>query len=416
MAAPPPPSPFGGASPVRRHGTMMSRFRDRFVPRLAQVSLLERARSASGALLGLLCTGLVARAAVGSGAELPILIAPMGASAVLLFAVPSSPLAQPWSILGGNIVAALVGVTAAAHLGDAMLAGAVAVSVAIALMMLLGCLHPPSGAVALTAVLGGPAIRDLGYGFVLWPVGANSLLLLICALLFNNLTGRSYPHVAAAPSQPGAAMGSGLTAADIDAALAQFDEVIDIDPGDLQAILRRAQVHASLRQSGQTTCGALVRRSTRAIAPDTPLRDALATLRHHRATMVPVTDESARVLGVVTQNDVLDKTIGWERRAPRLGLGRRIALMLQRGRAPHGVVADVMTTGAVTLQQNTAAGQAAWLMMQAGLHQAPVVGPDGRLIGIVDQMDLIGAMLADISTDHAAHAPVERRRADLRAG
>ncbi|MFC6791306.1 CBS domain-containing protein [Methylobacterium komagatae] len=132
--------------------------------------------------------------------------------------------------------------------------------------------------------------------------------------------------------------------------------------------------------------------------------------------MVPVTDESARVLGVVTQNDVLDKTIGWERRAPRLGLGRRIALMLQRGRAPHGVVADVMTTGAVTLQQNTAAGQAAWLMMQAGLHQAPVVGPDGRLIGIVDQMDLIGAMLADISTDHAAHAPVERRRADLRAG
>jgi CBS domain-containing membrane protein len=399
---------------------MMTRFRDRFVPRLAKVSLLERARSACGALLGLLCTGLLARAAVGSGAEWPILIAPMGASAVLLFAVPASPLAQPWSILGGNVVAALVGVAAASHIGDVMLAGAVAVSVAIALMMLLGCLHPPSGAVALTAVLGGPAIRDLGYGFVLWPVGANSLLLLICALLFNNLTGRSYPHAAPAADRgaagPGAATGSGLTAADIDAALAQFDAVLDIDPGDLQAILRRAQVHASLRQSGETTCGALVRRSTRALAPDTPLKEALATLRHHRTTVVPVTDESARVLGVVTQQDLIDKTVGWERRAPRLGLGRRIALAARRGRAPHGTVADVMTTGAVTLQPDTAAGQAAWLMMQAGLPQAPVIGSDGRLIGLVDQMDLVGAMLADIANDHPAHAAPEPRLMGLRAG
>ena len=79
MPAPPPPSPFGDALAVRRHGTMMKRFRDLFVPRMAQVSLLERVRSACGALLGLLCTGLIARAAVGSGPELPILIAPMGA-------------------------------------------------------------------------------------------------------------------------------------------------------------------------------------------------------------------------------------------------------------------------------------------------------------------------------------------------
>lgn len=399
---------------------MMSRVRDLFVPRLAQVSLLERARSACGALLGVLCTGLVARAAVGSGADLPILIAPMGASAVLLFAVPASPLAQPWSILGGNMVAALVGVTAAAHFSDVMVAGAVAVAVAIALMMLLGCLHPPSGAVALTAVLGGHAIRDLGYTFVVWPVGANSLLLLICALLFNNLTGRTYPHVAPAPgkgaTEPGASAGTGLNRDDIDAALAQFDEVLDIDPGDLQAILRRAQVHASLRQSGETTCASLVRRSTRALAPDTPLRDALATLRHHRITMLPVTDENARVLGVVTQNDLIDKTVGWERRAPRLTLGWRIALMFQHGRAPHGIVADVMTTGCVTLQPHTTAGQAAWLMMQGGLHQAPVVGSDGRLIGIVDQMELIGAMLADIANDHAGVSMPERRLAGLHTG
>ncbi|WP_204312672.1 HPP family protein, partial [Escherichia coli] len=72
-------------------------------------------------------------------------------------------------------------------------AASVAICVAIALMMSLRCVHPPSGAVALTAVLGGPGIHDLGFGFVLWPVGANTLAILTVALVFNNLVGRSYP-------------------------------------------------------------------------------------------------------------------------------------------------------------------------------------------------------------------------------
>ncbi len=92
--------------------------------------------------------------ALKADATLPALVAPMGASAVLLFAVPSSPLAQPWSILGGNIAAALVGVTTALLITDPFLASAVAIGVAIAAMMTLRCLHPPSGAIALTAVLG----------------------------------------------------------------------------------------------------------------------------------------------------------------------------------------------------------------------------------------------------------------------
>ena len=92
----------------------MRAFLSRFLPELTPVSKRERLRSAAGALVGILATGLVCRASVPTEA-LPILIAPMGASAVLLFAVPASPLAQPWSILGGNVVAALVGVTAAAR-------------------------------------------------------------------------------------------------------------------------------------------------------------------------------------------------------------------------------------------------------------------------------------------------------------
>src|SRR5690606_34695683 len=114
------------------------------------------------------------------------LIAPMGASSVLLFAVPSSPLAQPWSVIAGNTIAALIGVSCAKVVGQPILAAGLAASLAIAAMFAFRFIHPPSGAVALTAVLGGPAVYELGYGFVLVPVALNSVLLLLTALVFNN--------------------------------------------------------------------------------------------------------------------------------------------------------------------------------------------------------------------------------------
>src|SRR5690606_20068837 len=107
----------------------------------------------------------------------------------------SSPLAQPWSILAGNCIAAAIGVTIAGLVGDPILAAALALSLAIGAMLATHSLHPPSGAVALTAVLGGPAVLELGYGFVFWPVAINSLVLVIAAMAFNRLTGRIYPAV-----------------------------------------------------------------------------------------------------------------------------------------------------------------------------------------------------------------------------
>jgi CBS domain-containing membrane protein len=112
------------------------------------------------------------------GANLPVLIAPMGASAVLLFAVPSSPLAQPWSILGGNVVSAVTGVLIFKIFGHSALALGVAVACAILAMSLLRCPHPPGGAVAMTAVIGGPAIWHAGFAFPFDVVALNSFVLI----------------------------------------------------------------------------------------------------------------------------------------------------------------------------------------------------------------------------------------------
>ncbi|WP_284246698.1 CBS domain-containing protein, partial [Methylobacterium haplocladii] len=79
-----------------------------------------------------------------------------------------------------------------------------------------------------------------------------------------------------------------------------------------------------------------------------------------------------------------------------------------RGRAPHGTVADVMTTDITTLHPDTVAGEAALLMTQAGLHHAPVTDGDGRLVGVVAQTDLVGAMLADMAS-RGVESPAVRR-------
>ena len=216
-----------------------------FVPRLAGGNLNDRLIACVGAGLGVL-----AAATAGLGVQnilpaLPFLIAPIGASAVLVFAVPASPLAQPWPVFGGNVVAACVGVTVL-HLVPVTLAAiAIAVASAILVMSLLRCLHPPSGAVAITTILGGQAIVDAGYLYPISVVAANSAALVGAGWLFHRFTGHSYPHRAtASPAMP-----VGLLRADIDQAVQEAHETFDIDLADLEAILLKAERIAEQRRA-----------------------------------------------------------------------------------------------------------------------------------------------------------------------
>lgn len=125
-----------------------------------------------------------------------LLIGSFGASAVLLYAAVRSPLAQPRNLVLGHIVSALVGVAAYRYVGQVLwLSAALAVSLAIVAMLLTKSLHPPGGATALIAVIGGPDIHQLGYAYAIVPAGAGALVLLVIALLINNLARhRRYPE------------------------------------------------------------------------------------------------------------------------------------------------------------------------------------------------------------------------------
>lgn len=219
----------------------------RFWPQRMVVAKRDYWISPLGAAIGLIGTDLISLYFLGT--ENPWFIAPMGASAVLLFAVPASPLAQPWPIVGGNLIAAIVGVTFAKFLGTSAWVAGLAGAIAIAGMMRFRCLHPPGGAVALTAVLGGSGVIQLGYMFVILPVFLNSILLMLLALIFNNLAKRSYPHHANIASGPSNVQFVSLSRQDIHEALRRNPDLLDVSEGDIEAILNEAESIAKVNQA-----------------------------------------------------------------------------------------------------------------------------------------------------------------------
>lgn len=214
----------------------------RWRPLLAGATPGDRLIACLAAAVGVAGMG-VACAAMPWNA-VPLIVAPMGASAVLLFAVPASPLAQPWPVVGGNLLSALVGVAVAKTLSTGVLGAGVAVGLAILVMSLARCLHPPGGAAALSAVIGGPAVVEAGWRFALVPVGVNAVALLAFGLAFHRLHGRRYPHRAAPVPVP-----RRFEAADLDQALAEAGEAFDIAREDLEHLLGLAEAAADRRRA-----------------------------------------------------------------------------------------------------------------------------------------------------------------------
>ena len=193
-------------------------------------------------------TALISAAVVGSDI-VPWLVAPLGASAVLLFAVPASPLARPWSIVGGNVISAFVGVAVASFVPAIPAAAGLAVGGAILAMSLTRCLHPPGGAAALTAVIGGKPVVALGFWFPLMPVALNSILLVLAGLAFHRFSGHVYPHrISVTAPSPIVAESIDIHPSDLDQALNDLGETFDISREDLEALFRQAEIHALERR------------------------------------------------------------------------------------------------------------------------------------------------------------------------
>jgi CBS-domain-containing membrane protein len=160
-----------------------------------RVSVSEIALSWVGAFLGIACVAYI-HFHFFNDTVLVMIIGSFGASAVLIYGAIKSPLAQPRNLIGGHVISALVGVAAFKLFhGNPSLAAAIGVATAVAAMHATKTLHPPGGATALIAVIGGDQIHALGFTYALIPAGTGALIMLLVALVFNNIPkNRRFPE------------------------------------------------------------------------------------------------------------------------------------------------------------------------------------------------------------------------------
>lgn len=353
------------------------------------VNARERLRVLLGAGLGVLLAGLLTRTTLPVG--LPWLVAPLGASAVLVFGLPSSPLAQPWAVLGGNTVSALVGIACLHALPLAPLpAAAVAVALAIGAMFLLRCLHPPGGAASLLMVL--TATQDWQFAFM--PVALNSALLVLAGMAYNSATGRRYPHAQHAPAPaPGATLAPPRFGdAELDAVLARYNQVLDVPRDDLADLLHEAELLSYRKRLGGLRCADIMSSPVVTAQFGMPLAEAWALLQQHRVKALPVVDRVQRIIGIVTRADFMRAAEAEQRE----GFAGRLQALLRPSPTVHSdkpeVVGQIMTRGVLVASADRPIAELLPLFTATGHHHLPIVGEQARLVGILTQSDLVKAL------------------------
>ncbi len=371
----------------------------RFFPPQPFASPAEKTLGGFGAFFGVL--GLVAGSHYLAPDLLVFVVASMGASAVLFFAAPHSPLAQPWAFVGGHLVSAAVGVTCYKLIPDSFGAVAAAVSLAIIAMHFLHCLHPPGGSTALLAVAGGSSIHELGYGYVIAPVGLNVVLFLVLALVVNNLIpGRRYPPRARQPSESkqaqelvGWPLGKfGLTREDLEGALKAMDAFIDVTEQDLEQIYAKALLQSHRRRLGEMHCEDVMTREVVTAEFGDELGEVWRRMRDQKVKGIPVVDRAQRVIGMVTILDFL-KLAGPCEPTP---VFERLCRMIRRtpgltSDKPE-VVGQIMSRPAITARNSAHVVALIPLFARHGIHHVPIVDAKDKLVGIVTQSDLMEAL------------------------
>lgn len=364
------------------------RWRDRLWPAPVLADPRERARAAVGAALGLLFMAVLCRQLSTWWPGSVWMIAPMGASAVLVFGVPAGPMAQPWSVLGGNTVSALVGTALALSGLDPMVAGPAAVCLAIAAMLGTRSLHPPGGAVALTAVL----THAVGWRFALIPVLVNSLLLVVAGVAYNTLTGRRYPHPQGTGKAAGTASGAPLAQPDdLGEVLRRYNQVLDVSRDDLEALLHETERLAYHRKLSDLRCETIMSRQLVTVQFGTPLQEAWDLLAAHHIKALPVVDRYDHLVGIVTRADFMRHA---GHGSPD-NIAARLRQLLKATPGTHSDKAEVV--GQIMVRQVRVASARRPLMdlmplfTESGHHHIPIVEDGRKLVGIITQSDFLKA-------------------------
>ena len=359
------------------------------IPDAAPLSPAERWRSTLAALIGmLLIQGILAVLPAQPG--ISYLLAPLGASSVILFVLPHSPLAQPWSLVGGLFLPAIIGLLCGTWIQPAFLAVAIALALAVWITAWLRCIHPPGGAMAVVFAIAATQ-QPVSLTTAVLNIGAA----LVAVLFVNNLIpGRHYPQCApkqTTAQKPRPKRGS-IRHEDLQHALQKIDAYLDISEEDLVRIYDLATNHAHQRHE-RRVCSEIMSTDVISVEFGTELNEAWALLQQHKLHGLPVVDRSKRVIGLLT----LDNFLRHVKPEPEQGIGDNIRRLLRTSPSAYSdkpeVVGQIMNEAFVSVRCNDSISKTASLLA-ASDHPVilPVIDDKGRLAGVLTQTDLLSAI------------------------
>ncbi len=364
-----------------------------------QLTFLEKCIAALTCLIAVFLTTTISQ--LSTDGHSSVLLASMGASAVILFATPGSPLAQPWPFIGGHLFSALIGVFAAHYVPDLALAATLAVGFSVIVMLLLRCLHPPGAATALAPALLSVHSSKPDLEFLFDPVGLNLFVMMTSALIINRLIlRRDYP----AKPQAGRLVNQqkyqpdnllSISQADMKQATQGFHEFLDISAEDLCLILTRLQILSLEKNIGPICCGDIMQRKIISVEYATEVEAAWLLMHEQGLKVLPVLDQTRRVIGIVTRYDFLkqlkltpyqnfqDKWLTFIKRSPDTTTNKPEA------------IGHIMTRKVKTLPASAHIGELLPLVVNEGHHHIPIVDDAGHFLGMVFQSQLLATLFKE---------------------
>lgn len=351
------------------------------------LSARERWISALAGCLGiLLIQGILT--VLPAGESISYLLAPLGASTVILFALPHSPLAQPWSLVGGLLLSTLVGYGVGLWVQPAWLAVGLALGLSIWVTALLRCMHPPGGAMAVVF-----AIAAQQHTVSLLTALLNTVAALVAVLAINNLMpGRHYPQCVPVRQPTVRPPRRSIRHEDLQYALEKLDTYLDVSEDDLVTIYDLATAHAHRRHE-RRTCGEVMSSPALSVSFATELNEAWALMQEHHLHGLPVVDPAGRVIGILTLENYLRHVDPDDGQS----IGDNIRRLLRPTPSAYSnkpeVVGQIMSQRFATASVSTRLGEMLALL-SAQDHPAivPVVDADRRLAGVLTQTDLLAAI------------------------
>lgn len=365
-------------------------------PAVAHTSASEAVRAGVGAFIGLALAGLFVLSPIVDLSLGLYLVAPFGASSVLLFAVPNSPLAQPWSATVGNTVGALVGVAVCMVVTEPGLRIALAVGLAVTTTILCRAVHPPAGAVAMTAAMSPETVDRLGFWFALTPIAAGTVVLVVVAAVYARLTGRRYPfrqfhepnRHGTADAEPAERLG--LSEEELTQILERYRQSFNLGVEDLARLIGAAELQAATHRTGPMTAADIMSRNLVTVGPKAPLSEVADLFRQHRFTSLPVVGGDGHYLGVIFQIHIISRAREEARRLDRW-FGPTLRRLLAVDRTAPIRAAEIMSTAIPRAGNDTPIAVLLAMMADSDVDAVPVLDGD-RIVGIVTRTDMITAL------------------------